>query len=79
METYTPKGICSKLMTYNIVDGCITDLKIERGCDGNNQAVCRLVEGQSIDKIVKMLSGIDCNGKGTSCADQLSTALARHL
>ncbi len=79
MEIFKPSGVCSKRMTYNIVDGCINGLNIESGCDGNNKAVCRLVEGQSVQRIVGLLSGIDCGGRGTSCADQLSIALTKHL
>ncbi len=79
MENFTPSGVCSKYMEYKITDGVITNLHITRGCEGNNKAICKLVEGQPIEKLVDLLSNIDCNGKGTSCADQLSKALRRHL
>ena len=35
----------------------------------------KLVEGRKIEEVIKMLKGIPCGVKGTSCPDQLSRAL----
>lgn len=45
------------------------------GCNGNTQGVSRLVEGMKVEKVIELLEGINCNGKGTSCPDQLAKAL----
>ena len=73
---YTPKGVCSREMIINVDDNdIITSVKIVGGCDGNTQGVSRLAEGMNIDKVISLLKGIDCKGRGTSCPDQLAIAL----
>lgn len=49
------------------------------GCNGNTQGVAALVEGMDINEVIKRLKGIDCNGRGTSCPDQLAIALEQYL
>ena len=53
----------------------MTNVAFTRGCNGNLQAVSRLVEGKTVDEIESLLGGINCNGKGTSCGDQLAKAV----
>lgn len=45
------------------------------GCSGNLQGISKLVEGMPVGEVIKKLRGIDCDGRGTSCPDQLSKAL----
>ncbi len=78
MATYLfqPKGVCSRLITMDIDDdGIIEDVAFEGGCNGNLKAIGRLVKGHSAEEIASILEGNDCNGRGTSCADQLSKGL----
>ena len=56
-------------LVYNI-----KHVKFYGGCDGNLQAIPKLVEGMTIDEVEKRLSGISCNGRPTSCGDQLARA-----
>lgn len=73
---YTPKGVCSRQMIIKVnEDGIIESVQIIGGCDGNTQGVSRLAEGMHIDKVISLLKGIDCKGRGTSCPDQLAIAL----
>ncbi len=74
-HTYIPRGICSRQMTVELENGKITDCKIIGGCNGNTQGICKLVKGMDAQEAVKRLKGIDCNGKGTSCPDQLAYAI----
>lgn len=37
--------------------------------------VSRLAEGRKIDEVIKLLKGIPCGAKPTSCPDQLAIAL----
>ena len=75
--TYTPKGTCSKQMVIDIneEDETIKSVKIIGGCPGNTIGVSKLVEGRKIQDVIKMLKGIPCGIKKTSCPDQLSKAL----
>ena len=49
------------------------------GCNGNTQAVAALVSGMKVRDAIAKLEGINCNGKGTSCPDQLARALKQML
>ncbi len=74
-KTYKPKGVCSVQMDFDVEDGKIKNLKVVGGCNGNLKGIAALVEGQDIEDVKKRLKGIDCNGRGTSCPDQLAKAL----
>ena len=77
METYTYKtrGTCSRSITFDSDGKIVKNVKFGGGCNGNTQGVAKLVEGMEIDKIIELLSGIDCNGRGTSCPAQLAEAV----
>lgn len=67
--------VCSRQIDFDIVDGRLSNVRYVRGCNGNLQAVGRLLEGMSVQKALSRLSGIDCSGRGTSCTDQLARVL----
>ena len=73
--SYTPSGVCSVNIEFEIEDDIVTNVKFTRGCNGNTQGIAKLVEGMNIDEVIKRLKGTDCNGRGTSCPDQLARAL----
>lgn len=77
--TYTTKGTCSKEINITIDNGIITDISFKSGCNGNLQGISKLVVGMPVDEVIKRLEGINCNGKGTSCPDQLSRALKEYI
>ena len=76
---YKPQGVCSREMIFDIEDGVIKSLQIVGGCDGNTKGISKLVVGMKLEKVIKKLKGIQCGYKGTSCPDQLSTALEKYL
>ena len=76
---YTTKGTCSRKITFDVVDNKVTNVQFVMGCHGNTQGVSALVEGMDIHEVIKRLKGIDCNGRGTSCPDQLTKALELYL
>lgn len=78
--TYYPKGTCSVRMDVEVDEaGIIRHVHVERGCDGNLQGICRLVEGMEAKVAIEKLQGIRCGWKNTSCPDQLSKALQQCL
>ena len=77
--TFTPQGVCSRLMTFDIENGKLHNVRVMGGCPGNLAAISRLLEGADAVKTVETLKGTDCAGKGTSCADQLSIAITQAL
>ena len=75
--TYTPRGVCSRKMTVELENGVIKSVSVEGGCNGNLQAISRVVEGMTVEQIEGYFKGISCNGRGTSCSDQLATAVRK--
>ena len=75
---YTPQGVCSMQMIFEIENNIIKKLKIIGGCPGNTVGVSKLVEGRNIDEVIEMLKGIPCGIKGTSCPDQVARALEEY-
>lgn len=74
---YTPRGVCSRRMTFEIENGIVTDLKVEGGCNGNLKGIASLVKGLPVKDVIERLSGINCGVKGTSCPDQIAQALEK--
>lgn len=72
---YNTTGTCSKQIEVCIDNGTIVDVKFHGGCNGNTQGVAALVKGMNAEDAIRRLEGIDCNGKGTSCPDQLAKAI----
>ena len=67
--------VCSAQIDFDLIDGKIHNLHYIKGCDGNLQAIGRLLEGMEAGMAVKILSGVNCHGRGTSCSDQLTRVL----
>ena len=76
---YTTRGTCSRLIKFDVDGDKVKDVQFVMGCHGNTQGVAKLVEGMDIHEVIKRLKGIDCNGRGTSCLDQLAQALEQYL
>lgn len=77
--TYTPTGVCSRQIEFEVEDGIVKKLKVIGGCNGNLQGIAKLVEGMKVEEVIEKLKGIDCAGKGTSCPDQIAKALEKIL
>lgn len=78
--TYTPRGVCSKKITVELSDnGIVENVSFQGGCNGNTQGVAALVRGMKAEEAISRMKGIDCNGRGTSCPDQLAEALTEAL
>ncbi|MCI5648063.1 MAG: TIGR03905 family TSCPD domain-containing protein [Fusicatenibacter sp.] len=77
---YKTRGTCARKILFDITDeGKVHNVQFVGGCSGNTQGVARLVEGMDVKEAISRMKGIDCNGKGTSCPDQLAKALEAAL
>ena len=74
MNSYFPKGVCSRQILFDIKDNIIQDVKFIGGCSGNLQGIARLVKGMDVDDAIRRLKGIQCRNN-TSCPDQFACAL----
>lgn len=77
--TYIPKGVCCREVQFSIEDGRLHNVSFDGGCNGNLQAISKLLEGADAQHAADILRGNDCRGRGTSCADQLAQALDQAL
>jgi uncharacterized protein (TIGR03905 family) len=75
MAVYKTKGVCARSIEFEIENDTVKSVKFNGGCNGNTQGIASLVKGMKVDDVITRLKGTDCNGRGTSCPDQLARAL----
>lgn len=75
MYSYKTKGTCAREIQFDIENDKIKEIRFIGGCMGNTQGVSILAKGRPVDEVIKLLKGVDCGGRGTSCPDQLALAL----
>ncbi|MCI6771790.1 MAG: TIGR03905 family TSCPD domain-containing protein [Oscillospiraceae bacterium] len=73
---FTPSGVCSQKITFELDGDLVKNVKFTGGCNGNLKGIGALVEGMKKDEVIEKLSGIRCGFKRTSCPDQLARALS---
>ena len=71
---YTPHGVCSAKIEFDIDGDIVRNIRFTRGCNGNTSGISKLAEGMNVDEVISRLKNTDCNGRGTSCPDQLARA-----
>lgn len=72
---YRTRGVCSREIQFESDGKTVDNIRFISGCSGNTQGVAALANGMEIEKVIRLLEGIDCNGRGTSCPAQLANAL----
>ena len=75
MAVYKTKGVCSRSIEFEIENDTVKSVKFNGVHYGNTQGIVSLVKGMKVDDVITRLKGTDCNGRGTSCPDQLARAL----
>ena len=73
--TYKTKGTCSQIISFDLEDNKVKNVKFVGGCPGNLLGICKLVEGMDKDEVIARIEGVRCGAKQTSCPDQLAQAL----
>ena len=76
---FTPRGVCSSKIEFDLNGDHIHNLVFTSGCNGNLKAIAKLVEGMEASRVVALLSGNTCGYRDTSCADQLTHAIEAAL
>lgn len=74
---YKTKNTCSSNISFDLNGDVVSNIKFTGGCMGNLQTIEKLLDGASVEQIQEKCSGIICGRRGTSCADQLSVAVAK--
>ncbi|MDD4689527.1 MAG: TIGR03905 family TSCPD domain-containing protein [Eubacteriales bacterium] len=73
--SFRTKGVCSREIEIEMENGVINEVRFIGGCSGNTQGVASLAKGRRAKEVIALIKGINCNGRGTSCPDQLAKAL----
>lgn len=76
MYQYKTRGTCSQQILIETEGDTIQSVEFIGGCTGNTRGLARLVQGMKIDDVIERCKGIQCRA-GTSCPDQLATALLK--
>ncbi len=76
---YKTHGTCSREINFEVNNGLLHNVSFVGGCNGNLQGISSLVEGMDVHEAISKLENINCNGKGTSCPDQLAKAIKKYL
>ena len=71
---YKTRGTCSTLIEVELDGNVVKNVKFTGGCNGNLQAIPRLVEGMTVEEVERRIAGIRCGMRPTSCGDQLAKA-----
>ena len=76
---YKPHGVCPMRISFDLDGDTVHNVSFTGGCNGNLQAISRVVEGMTVEQVEGYFRGISCNGKGTSCSDQLAQGVRAAL
>ncbi|MTI70025.1 MAG: TIGR03905 family TSCPD domain-containing protein [Firmicutes bacterium] len=79
MNSYVTKGVCSRKIDFTVENNKVKKVNFTSGCPGNLEGISKLVEGMEVKEVIERLKGIKCGFKNTSCPDQLSKALEKHI
>ena len=77
--SFQTRGVCARVINFDIEDGKIFNVSFLGGCNGNLKAISKLIDGMECEKVISILKGNDCGGRGTSCADQLTIAIEKAM
>ena len=75
---YKTQGTCSREIHFDVENNKLKNVSFVGGCNGNLKGIGLLVEGMDIDEVIKRVEGVSCNGRPTSCPDQLAKALKQY-
>lgn len=77
--SFQTRGVCARVINFEIENGKIFNVSFLGGCNGNLKAISKLIDGMECEKVISILKGNDCGGRGTSCADQLTIAIEKAM
>lgn len=69
------QGTCAKQIEFELYGDVVLNVKFYGGCNGQGQAVSRLVDGMTVNEVYTILKDVQCGNRGTSCAAQLANAV----
>lgn len=55
MYTYTTEKVCSRMITFDIENNIVKNVRFTGGCHGNLQGISKLVEGMDVNEVINRL------------------------
>lgn len=75
-HTCNMRGVCSRTVTFDLDnENIVRNISFAGGCSGNLQGVAALADGRPAADVIRILRGIHCGFKATSCPDQFARAV----
>ena len=74
---YPTEMVCSQIISFDLDDNVVSNIRFLGGCNGNLKAISKLVDGWTVEKIESYLRGNLFGNRPTSCADQLARAVRK--
>lgn len=68
---YITTGVCRKIISFDLDNNIVHNVTF----NGNLKALCKIVDGMTVEEIEDNFKGIHCGPKSTSCTDQLAVAV----
>ena len=56
----TPKGVCSSKICFDLNDNVVTNVVFTNGCNGNLKAICKVIDGMTVEQIEGYFIGNLC-------------------
>ena len=69
---YKPHGVCPMRISFDLEGDTVHNVSFTGGCNGNLQAIPKLVEGLTVEQVEEKIGG-------TSCSDQLAQGVRQAL
>ncbi len=77
--SFKTSGTCARQIDFDLEGNVVHNVSFHGGCNGNLQAISKVVEGMTVEQIEGFFRGIDCGERGTSCSDQLARGVRAAL
>ena len=61
--TYKTKNTCSTEVSFDLDGGIVHKVEFIGGCNGNLKAIAKLAEGESAERLIRILKGNTCGSR----------------
>lgn len=79
MYTYKPNNVCSKEVSFDIINGKLKNISFTGSCQGNLSAIAKILDGKDAKTVAIMFLGHKCGKRNTSCMDQFARFILESL
>ena len=76
-HNYKTEQTCASQISFDLDGNIVRNISFTGGCNGNLQAISRLLNGVTVEHIEEKCSNIKCGFRNTSCSGQLAIAARR--